>query len=517
MLISDFTKKNARLYGNKLAVIDGDVKITFALFDERVNRLANAILKMGLAKGDRVAVLSENAYQYVELYFACGKAGLPIVPLNFRSASKELVYVINDSSSKLLFFGDRYLDTVKEIKKNCSSLTGLICINNEVNGMAFYSDLIKNSHPSEPGVKVDAEDVVVLGYTGGTTGRPKGVMTTHKNLISSCFNTALAMGVKHGHVFLNVAPMFHAGDAMGMFTFFFVGGTNITLSAFSPEAVMKTIEQKSVTHALLVPAMILAMLRYPQFGDFNINSLECIIYGTAPMPTDPLRKAIEAFQCKFLQVYGATETFVPMTILPTEDHVLDGLPEQIRRMASAGREALGVEIRIVDNDDNEVPIGKMGEVIAQGDNVMKGYWNLDSLTKETLHNGWYHTGDIGRLDEDRYLYIMDRKKDMIISGGENIYPQEIEDVLFKHPDVAEAAVIGIPDEAWGEVIKALVIKKAGSVITEDELLEYCKQNLASFKKPRSIDFVDSLPRSTAGKVLKYEIRAKYWHGRDRQV
>jgi acyl-CoA synthetase (AMP-forming)/AMP-acid ligase II len=186
-------------------------------------------------------------------------------------------------------------------------------------------------------------------------------------------------------------------------------------------------------------------------------------------------------------------------------------------MASAGREALGVEIRIVDNDDNEVPIGKMGEVIAKGDNVMKGYWNLGSLTKETLHNGWYHTGDIGRLDEDKYLYIMDRKKDMIISGGENIYPQEIEVVLFKHPDVAEACVIGIPDEAWGEAIKALVVKKAGSAITEDELLEYCKQNLASFKKPRSIDFVDCLPRSTAGKVLKYEIRAKYWHGCDRQV
>jgi long-chain acyl-CoA synthetase len=517
MLISDIPRKNARLYAGRIALIDGDVKITFSEFNQRVNCLANAILNLGLSKGDRVAVLSENAYQYMELYFACAKAGIPIVPLNYRSAGEELAYVINDSNAKLIFFGGRYLPVVKEIKNQCSSVIGLISINEEISNLLFYENLIKNSSDGEPDVKVEEGDIVVLGYTAGTTGRPKGVMTTHKNLVSSCFNTAVGMGIKPGMIYLNVPPMFHAGDAMAMFAFFFVGSTNITLSAFSPEAVMKTIEQQCVTHALLVPAMILAILRYPQLSNFNIKSLECIIYGTAPMPMEPLKKAIQILQCKFIQVYGATETFVPVSILSSEDHVLQGTLEQSRRMASAGREVIGVEVKIVDNDDKEVPIGEMGEVIVRGDNVMKGYWNLPELTGETLRNGWYHTGDIGKMDEDRYVYIVDRKKDMIISGGENIYPQEIEDVLFQHPDVAEAAVIGIPDDTWGEAIKALVVKKAGSTVTEAELLEYCKQNLASFKKPRSVEFVNNLPRSTAGKVLKYEIRAQYWRGRDRKV
>jgi long-chain acyl-CoA synthetase len=517
MFISDITRKNASLYPNRVALIDGYVKIKFSEFNQRVNRLANAIVNLGLSKGDRIAVLSENTYQYMELYFACAKAGLPIVPLNYRSASEELVYVISDSSAKLIFFGSRYLNVVKEIEKRCSSITGLICINQELSDLLFYEDLLKKSASTEPDVKIEEDDIVVLGYTGGTTGRPKGVMTTHKNLVSSCFNIAIAVKNRPGNIYLDVAPMFHAGDAMAMFAFFFVGGTNVMLSAFSPEAVVKTIEQQSVTHVLLVPAMILAILRYPQLSDFNIKSLECVIYGTAPMPTEPLRKAIQIFPCKFLQVYGATETFVPMSILSSEDHVLQGSPEQIRRMSSAGREVIGVEIKIADDHDKEVPIGDMGEVIVRGDNVMKGYWKLPELTSETLRNGWYHTGDIGKMDEDRYVYIVDRKKDMIISGGENIYPQEIENVLFQHPGVADAAVIGVPDDTWGEAIKALIVRTAGSTVTEAELLEYCKQNLASFKKPHSVDFVDHLPHSTAGKLLKYEIRAQYWKDRDQKV
>jgi long-chain acyl-CoA synthetase len=517
MLISDIPRKNARLYPDRVALIDGDVRITFSEFNVRVNRLAHAILNLGLNKGDRVAVLSENIYQYVELYFACAKAGIPLVPLNFRSNSEELSYIIDDSNAKLVFFRSKYLPIVQEIITRCPSVTGLIGMNQEFSDLLFYEDLIKNSAPAEPDVKIEEDDIVVLGYTGGTTGRPKGVMTTHKNLVSSCFNAVVGIGIKPEMIYLNVPPLFHAGDAMAMFAFAFMGATNVTLSAFNPEAVMKTIEQQRVTHALLVPAMILAILRYPQLSDFNLKSLECIIYGTAPMPMEPLRKAIRILQCKFLQVYGATETFVPISLLLPEDHVLEGTPEQTRRMSSAGREVIGVEAMIVDDDDEEVPIGNMGEVIVRGDNVMKGYWRLPELTSETLCNGWYHTGDIGKMDGDRYIYIVDRKKDMIISGGENIYPQEIEDVLFQHSEVAEAAVIGIPDDNWGEAIKALVVKKTGSTVTEADLLEHCKQNLASFKKPRSIDFVNDLPRSTAGKVLKYEIRAQYWCNRDRKV
>lgn len=304
---------------------------------------------------------------------------------------------------------------------------------------------------------------------------------------------------------------------MAMFAFAFMGATNVILRAFSPEEVLKTIEQHQVTHGLLVPVMILAILQYSRVSDFNLKSLECVIYGTAPMPVDRLKRAIQLLQCNFLQVYGATETFVPMSILLPEDHVLEGSPEQIRRMSSAGREVIGMEAKIVDDDDMEVPIGVVGEVIARGNNVMKGYWKLPELTGETLRNGWYHTGDLGKMDEGRYIYIVDRKKDMIISGGENVYPKEIEDVLFQHPEVAEAAVVGIPDDFWGEAIKALVVIKAGSSVTEADLLEHCEQNLPSFKKPRSIEFVDVLPRSTAGKLLKHEIRTQYWQNCDRKV
>jgi len=517
LLISDIPRKNARLYPDRTALIEGEVSFTFFEFNQRVNRLANAILNLGLDKGDRVAVLNHNGYQYIELYFACAKAGTPIVPLNFRSNGKELAYIINNSEAKLVFFGSAYLKIVEEVKTQASSVTGLVCIDQRLADHMFYDDLIYDSSAGEPDVPVDENDMVVLGYTGGTTGLPKGVMTTHRNLISSCFNSAIGIRIAPGMVYLNTPPLFHAGDAMAMFAFAFMGATNVVLSAFSPEAVLRTIEKYKVTHGLLVPAMILAILQYPRVSDFDLTSMECVIYGTAPMPVEPLKRAMQLFRCSFLQVYGSTETFVPMSMLLPEDHVLEGTTEQIRRMSSAGREVVGMEAKIVDDDDNEVPTGEVGEVIVRGPNVMKGYWKLPELTKETLRNGWYHTGDLGKMDEGRFIYIVDRKKDMIISGGENIYPKEIEDVLFQHPDVAEAAVIGIPDEDWGEAIKALVIKKAGSSLTESDLIEHCKQRLASYKKPRSIQFVDSLPRSTAGKVLKHEIRAQYWQGRDRKV
>lgn len=518
MLISDIPRKNARLYSDRIALIEGDVRLTFFEFNQRVNRLANAILNLGVSKGDRVAVLNHNGYQYIELYFACAKAGTPIVPLNFRSNGQELAYIMNNSDAKLIFFGSAYLNVVEEVKAQTPGIIGLVSIDQKLAGHLFYDDLIKkDSSPEEPDVLIDENDIVVLGYTGGTTGLPKGVMTTHRNLVSSCYNSVIDIRIRTGMVYLNTPPLFHAGDAMAMFAFAFMGATNVVLSSFSPEAVLKTIEKYKVTHGLLVPAMILAILQYPRVKDFDLSSMECVIYGTAPMPVEPLKRAMRLFKCNFLQVYGSTETFVPMSMLIPEDHVFEGTPEQIRRMASAGREVVGMEARIVDDDDKEVPIGEVGEIIVRGHNVMKGYWELPELTTESLRNGWYHTGDLGKMDEGHYIYIVDRKKDMIISGGENIYPKEIEDILFEHPNVAEATVVGIPDENWGESIKAFVIKKTDTFVTETDLLEYCKQRLASYKKPRSIEFVDTLPRSTAGKVLKHEIRAQYWQDRERKV
>ncbi|MBC7106756.1 MAG: long-chain-fatty-acid--CoA ligase, partial [Firmicutes bacterium] len=479
--------------------------------------LANVISGLPCRKGDGVAVLAHNCFRYVELYFACAKAGTPIVPLNYRLSGRELTYILNHSEARALFFGQKYLPVVEEIRGDLECVAHLVCLDGEPVGIPQYEDLLRMASDAEPDVPLSEEDVAILGYTGGTTGLPKGVMTTHKNVISSCYNCAVEMRLHPDTVYLNAPPLFHAGDAMGMFAFSFAGGTNVVVDSFDPERVLRVIEGERVTHPLLVPAMILALLRYPGVKEFDLGSLQTVIYGTAPMPFDPLIRALGLFGCGFAQIYGATETFVPISILKPEDHVAEGPEDLMKRMLSAGRPMIGVEVRIVDDKGEELPTGQIGEIAVRGANVMKGYWKQPELTAEVLRDGWYLTGDMGRADELGYIYIVDRKKDMIISGGENIYPKEVEDVLFMHPAVADAAVIGVPDERWGEAVKALVIVKPGAQVTEEELIEHCKRHLASYKKPQSVEFMGEFPRSTAGKVLKNVLREKYWQGRERKV
>lgn len=518
MLMSDIPRRNAKLYPEQMAIIENDVRINFDQLNKRINRLANAFLGLGLKRDDKVAVLYHNGYQYIELYFASAKAGIPIVPLNYRFLGKELSYIMNDSEAKAIFFGEKYFQVIEQIRKEIVDVDHFICIDKYLKNVKNYEELIKMASDSDPNIPVGEADVFIVGYTGGTTGLPKGVMTTHRNIITSCYNFCLdEIHLHPGSIFLNIPPLFHAGDAFAMFAFSFVGGTNVIMNSSAPEEILKNIQDHKVTHPLLVPSLMLFILQYPAIKKFDLTSLQCVIYGTAPMPVEPLQQIMKNFGCDFLQVYGATETFVPMSVLLPSDHVVEGSEEVIRRMSSAGREVIGVELRIVDDDDNEVKEGGIGEIIARGNNVMKGYWKLPELSKKTLKNGWYHTGDMGRMDDRKYLYIVDRKKDMIISGGENIYSKEIEDVFFRHPAIADVAVIGVPDDIWGEAVKAFVIKKEGMEVTEAELIEHCKRYLASYKKPKSIEFVMELPRSTAGKVLKKTLREKYWEGRERKV
>ncbi|MFZ5597030.1 MAG: long-chain-fatty-acid--CoA ligase [Bacillota bacterium] len=516
MLIADIPKRNARLYPNRIAVMENDQCFTHLQFNKRVNRLANAILGLGLDKGDRVAVLNHNCHQYIELYFACAKSGTPMVPLNYRLSGQEMAYIINDSEAKIIFVGKNYLPLLEKIKNDIACKL-IICVEEDLPGTMGYEKLLKLSSESEPDMIICQEDIVIMGYTGGTTGLPKGVLTTNKNIISSCFNLVVEVEHNLDSIYLNVPPLFHAGDAMGMFAFSLVGGTNVVMNSFSPEEILRNIQKYRITHSLLVPAMILQLIQYPDIQKFDISSLKVLLYGTAPMPLEPLKKAMTLLKCGFLQVYGSTETFVPISVLKPKDHVVDGRDEDFMRMRSAGREVIGVQVKVVDSEGNEVGKGEVGEVIVKGNNVMKGYWRQPRLTDEVLKDGWYYTGDMGKTDELNYIYIVDRKKDMIISGGENIYPKEIEDILFKHPAVADVAVIGIPDEMWGESVKALIIKNQSANVSEEDLIDFCKQNLASYKKPKSIEFVDQLPRSAAGKVLKNVLREKYWHGRDRRV
>lgn len=518
MLIGDIPVRNAGLYPDRVAVIQDSTKITYAQFDQRTNRLANALLRLGSTKGDRIIVLHHNCYQYIEIYFALAKAGMPIVPLNYRHNPTEMLHVVTDSGAKTILFGKEYLSTVEMIKREMPSVENFICIDANLPEIQNYEEIISEASSKEPLLSINEEDLAILSYTGGTTGRPKGVMTTHRNIITSCYNTALERLLTPKDILLNVHPIFHAGGANSMFAFFFVGATNVILntSRIDIDIILKAIQDYKINHLLLVPTLILSIIEHPNIESYDFSNLKTIYYGTSPISLTPLKKAMRLFKCNFSQTYGMTETFVPITILKPEDHKLDGGPEEDERMTSAGREVMGVKVKIVDNGQ-EVKKGEIGEVVVKGNNVMKGYWNQPELTKEVLEDGWLHTGDMGKMDDLRYLYIVDRKKDMIISGGENIYAKEVENVLSAHPAVAEAILIGVPDDKWGEVGMGIVVKKKGTEVSEDELIAFCKERLASYKKPRIIEFVDELHKSAAGKVLKHEIRKKYWEGRDRKI
>lgn len=520
MLLGDIPRRNAKLYPNKIAVIDGEIKFTFKQFNERVNQVANTVVEhFKLDRGDKFAVLGRNSYRYMELYFAAAKSGRPVVPLNFRTKEQELSYILEDSEARVLFFEKDFYPLIERVDPK--TVEHLVCLDSDVTGAENYEALVSKGSQEEPNEDVDEEDIAILAYTGGTTGLPKGVLVTHRNVITSCYNLCAENELKMapGKVFLNAPPVFHAGDAMGMFAFSFIGATNVMMNYTSVDSPLVNIEKYRVTHALLVPTMIIRLLQLPNIKNYDTSSLEVIIYGTAPMPLEPLKKALEVFKCSFCQVYGSTETFVPISILKPSDHVTNGSEKETKRLLSAGREVIGVEVKIVDDKGKEVGVGEVGEVIVKGKNVMKGYWKKPEQTREALKDGWYHTGDLGVRDEEGYIYIVDRKKDMIISGGENIYPIEIENVLLKHPSVLEAAVIGVPDDEWGEAVKALVVLKEEykGKITEKELIEFCSEYLAGFKKPKSIEFVDELPKSSVGKIQKHLLREKYWKGRERRV
>jgi len=504
VLIGDLPRRNRKLYPNRVAVIEGQVQLTFTEFDQRINRLANALLSFGLKRGDRVAVLYGNGFRYLELYFATAKVGLTIVPLNYRLVLPELTGIIEESQPSLLFFGKDYLETVRVLQQQFPQLQ-VVCIDEEIPGTKNYESLIAGFADEDPMIPIHEDDLAVLGYTGGTTGRPKGVMTTHRNVITNCFQTALAMGFTSDDRFLSVAPLFHAGGATGFLRLSLVGGSNVILNSSDPDVILQHIQDFNVTHTMLVPSLLHRILEKADLSRYDLSSLKCIMYGTAPMPLETLKKAMDTFKCGFAQIYGSTETFTTMAVLTSKDHALFK-ESQSKRLSSAGQPVCGLEVKIVDNNGQELPRGEIGEIVVRGHNVMKGYWKQPEVTSEVLRDGWYFTGDVGWLDDEFYLYVVDRKKDMIISGGENIYSKEVEDALLKHPAVSECAVIGVPDEEWGESVKAYVILKPGMFVPEQELIEHCKQHLASYKKPRFIEYVEDLPRSASGKVLKNKLR-----------
>lgn len=518
MRLFDFFDYHAREFGNVEYVIQGERKLTYAEAYKAVNQLANAFIEAGLQVGDRIAMLSKNSIEYLILYYAAAKAGVVPVPLNFRLSPPEWVYIINDSGAKLIITSAAYVDSIAAIKSELTTVTQYVSIDaEEKEGWVNYRNWVVRQPATPPKIAIDDTGDVYQMYTSGTTGHPKGAVLSNHAVTSNLMQIAAFLECGRGERFLIVAPLYHAAAVVGSLVCTYKGGTIYLQEDFNPVEVVRAISEEKIIHATLVPAMIQACLVYvPNIAQKKFDSLRYVAYGASPIAENTLKTAIEVFKCDFVQVYGMTETTVAITSLLAEPHKR-ALSDKPGLLLSAGRALPGTEIRIVDEDDNDVATGVTGEIIARGPQLMKGYWNKAEASAEALRGGWMHTGDAGYLDEDGFLYVQDRVKDMIISGGENIYPRAIEDVLYQHPSVADAAVIGVPSEKWGETVKAIVVLRKDKTATAEEIMEFCQSRLGKFECPTSVDFIAMLPRNPSGKVLKRELREPYWAGRKRRV
>ena len=485
---------------------------------DRVARIAGAFRALGVEDGDRVALLTLNSDRYIEFYLATPWAGAVIVPLNIRWSRAENADAIEDCGASLLIVDDAFAEMGRAIAAASGSQFALIYAGDEPapEDMPHIEDLIRNHDPI-PDAERSGDDLFGIFYTGGTTGRSKGVMLSHENIITNGLHVLAEGMFPDGTVYLHSAPMFHLADGAATFSLLMKGEPHVIVPSFTPEGVMKAIQEHKVTAALLVPTMIQMLVDHPAIGNYDLSSLKRIIYGAAPITEAVLDRATAKLPgVEFMQAYGMTELSPVATLLHPQEHV--GESRAKGRHRSAGRAVIGCEVRIVDADDRPVPVGEVGEVVVRGRNVMMGYWERPEETAKAIVDGWMHTGDGARMDEDGFIYIVDRVKDMIISGGENVYSLEVENVVARHPDVAQCAVIGIPDEHWGEIVHAVVVPKSDARPTAEEIIAFCKQHIAGYKCPRSVEIRDEpLPMSGAGKILKRDLRKPYWEGRDRRV
>lgn len=514
----DVIEWRARLFPNKLAVVSHDTgkQFTFKELNQRANSLANALTDLGVAKGDRVAVLATDIPEYLEIA-STSKAGNVCVPVSWRLKEQEIVHIINDSGANTVFVGEHYLNTIRSSRSQLPNVKRFICIDANPDDMLSYEELISSYPPDDPCIEVSPNDILAIIYTSGTTGLPKGVIKTHRE--SLCFIRLLdGLGqIINDDRCLFLWPMFHVGLIHANFVCIWVGATQWLIQRFDPEAVLEIIHRAKITNLGAVPTMIIRLMEHPNRAKYDLSSLRSIIYTGSPMPTEALRKALDIFGPILYQGFGMTEA-TGQTVLSVEDHIIAlKKPGMERILASVGKPFPGCEMRLVDDDDNDVPAGTPGEIVFCSDCMAEGYWNKPEETKELLKNGWMHTGDIGRLDEDGYLYIVDRKKDLIISGGENISSREIEDVIYTHPAVLECTVIGVPSDKWGEEVKAVVALREGMMATSEEIMNHCAEHLGGFKKPKSVEIWPELPKNPVGKILKREVREKFWAGRERRV
>ncbi|MFH1481218.1 MAG: long-chain-fatty-acid--CoA ligase [Pseudomonadota bacterium] len=518
MRIGDLVTRAAKYSPDKPASVYRDTYLTYKELNHRVNRVGNAILNTGLGKEDRIGIICHNSHFYQEIFFGTSKTGAVITTINWRLSPRELEFIINDAEVKLLFVSDRFWPQVEAIREKLPTVKEIIMIGNKVPGTIDYHDFISSSSEDEIHIEMDPDDTFWQLYTSGTTGRPKGVMLTHRNLYNDTQHNIIGNGLNREDAsWVLVLPMFHIALKI-IIIIAYVQGTCVFVDRFDLKEICESIERERCTYLYLGPTMWQWFMDYPDRGKYDLSSLKYAGYSTAPMPPVIIKRLMKEFpEITFFATYGLTEAGSSLTILPSDQHVLNGPDHVVRRLGSLGRPMTGVDVRVVDEQGRDCPPGVIGEIIGRGPNIMKGYWKLPEETRNTLKGGWLYTGDMGYWDEYGYVYMADRKKDMIISGGENVYPNEVERVIRELEGVVDVAVIGVPDDRWGEAVKAITIKAPGSDLTQEDVIKYCAQNIAGYKKPKSVDFVTDLPRSSTGKVLKRILREKYWEGRERRV
>ena len=518
MRLHDYLDYHAREQPDTDFAVLGDRHVTYGEAVAEVNRLANAFVSAGLQVGDRVALLSKNSIEYALIFYAASKAGVVPVPLNYRMAAPEWVYIINDAQPKTLIASAAYVSIVDGFRSELKTVERFVAIDaSGPEGWDDYRRWVSDQAPVPPDRVITDDHDVYQMYTSGTTGHPKGAVLTQGAVTSQLAQIALVYSGTPGERMLIVAPVYHAAAAITVFAAVALGGCLYIQEDFNPLEVVRALSEERTALTTLVPAMIQACLVFvPDIAERNFDTLRRITYGASPIAEETLRRAMEVFKCEFAQAYGMTETTAVLTYLLPPDHER-ALKEKPELLLSAGRPLVGTELRVVDEDDNPVPNGTIGEIVGRGPQLMRGYWNMPDESAEALRGGWLHTGDAGVLDDEGYVYVQDRVKDMIVSGAENVYPRVVEDVLFQHPAVADAAVVGVPDEQWGETVKAIVVLRAEATATDEEIMDFCRDKLGGYERPRSVDFVNALPRNPTGKVLKRQLREPYWAGHKRRV
>lgn len=517
MYLTQNLRRSVQQTPDAVATVYQGRRRTFAQLGDRVARLAGALRELGLKPGDRVGMVALNSDWYLEYYLGVYWAGGVVNPINTRWSAAEIAYSLTDCQTRLLLVDDAFAGMVDDLRGRSPELATVIHVGNGAApaGMHSYEALVAAAAPAEDALR-GGEDLAGVFYTGGTTGSPKGAMLSHRNIFTNSVAMVAEGAIRPGCVGLHAAPMFHLADGCFMNAMLASGGCHVMVPRFEPTAVLEAIQAERVSEALLVPTMIQMLVDHPELARYDLTSLRNMLYGASPIGEGLLNRAMKAIpSAGFTQLYGMTELSPMATILTQEMHRDAG--RKLGRHRSGGRAAISCEVRIVDALGKEVPRGEVGEIAVRGPGVMMGYWNKPTETAAAVRDGWMFTGDGGRMDADGYVYIVDRIKDMIVTGGENVYSAEVESVLATHPGVASCAVIGVPNDQWGELVHAFVVRKPGIEVTQEQIVAHCKAQIAGYKCPREVSFIDTMPLSGAGKILKTQLRAPFWEGRERKV